>query len=397
MGKRKLDKREGDVMRVLMIVSGFPDESNPARGIFNMRAYNQLSQAHEVDVIQVRMMVPGRKLFYTRTYKGINIRVFCMLPVIFKNLNSLPTLKLISKMFAARIKTKYDAVHCVSLGVTALLGSAVSTKMNIPNVVQLIGTDVNEELPNYSKALKEYFSKTIYAVGANSQQLINVFRKYMQVPVMQVIYRGVSVTQFVFDKDLARDNTILFLGGFVSSSTFSEKLNFKGGIDLLNVWKKNEVFFNKNNYTLLIGGPDTDNKVVTDWMNELQYRDNVKILGVIDQPTVKSLIEKTELAILPSHNEGMPNVAMEAMASGAIILASRVGGVPELITDGKTGFIFEPHDLGQIEKAIIKAINLPENEKQKIRINARRKVEEDFNSWNFAVKYSELYHSLKPA
>jgi len=384
-------------MKVLMIVSGFPDESNPARGIFNMRAYSQLSQAHEVDVIQVRMMVPGRKLFYTRTYKGINIRVFCMLPVIFKNLNSLFILNLIAKLFASRINKKYDVVHCVSLGITALLGGAVSSKMKIPNVVQLIGTDVNEELPLYSKALKAYFSKTIQAVGANSQQLITVFQKHIQVPVMQVIYRGVNVSQFVFDKDLVRNKTILFLGGFISSPAFSEKLNIKGGIDLLNVWRRNESHFNERGYTLLIGGPGTDNTFVTGWMKELQFADNVKIIGIVDQSTVKSLMGETDIAILPSHNEGMPNVAMEAMASGAIILASRVGGVPELITDGQTGFIFEAHDLVQIEKQLIRTINLPEEEKRTIRINARRKVEEDFNASNFAVKYSELYHSLKPA
>jgi glycosyltransferase involved in cell wall biosynthesis len=51
-----------------------------------------------------------------------------------------------------------------------------------------------------------------------------------------------------------------------------------------------------------------------------------------------------DVLVLTSDNEGTPNVVMEAMASGLPVVASRVGGVPELVRDGETGFVLAADD-----------------------------------------------------
>ncbi len=55
---------------------------------------------------------------------------------------------------------------------------------------------------------------------------------------------------------------------------------------------------------------------------------------------------------LPSRSEGFPNAALEAMASGCAVAASAVGGVPELIDDGRTGLLFAPGDEAGLEQRL---------------------------------------------
>lgn len=72
----------------------------------------------------------------------------------------------------------------------------------------------------------------------------------------------------------------------------------------------------------------------------------VKFLGVTDRPL--TVIAAVEAVIIPSRTEGIPGVAIEAGLSGVPVVATRVGGVPELVLDGKTGVLVdsvEPHEL----------------------------------------------------
>lgn len=70
-------------------------------------------------------------------------------------------------------------------------------------------------------------------------------------------------------------------------------------------------------------------------IRDLGLGDRVHLTGYLDQP--QRVLEETDLAVLPSHTEGLPNAALEAMAMGVPVLATRVGGTPEVVTDGVSG------------------------------------------------------------
>jgi glycosyltransferase involved in cell wall biosynthesis len=59
---------------------------------------------------------------------------------------------------------------------------------------------------------------------------------------------------------------------------------------------------------------------------------------------------------LPSRNEGCPNVILEALASGKPVVASRVGGIPELLTDGENGYLVPSEDPAALAGALAKAL-----------------------------------------
>lgn len=77
-------------------------------------------------------------------------------------------------------------------------------------------------------------------------------------------------------------------------------------------------------------------------VREYGLENNVRLLGWRDD--VKELMTQASLLVMPSKDEGVPNAVQEAMAIGLPVLVSRVGGMPEIVSDGKTGWVLDVED-----------------------------------------------------
>lgn len=79
--------------------------------------------------------------------------------------------------------------------------------------------------------------------------------------------------------------------------------------------------------------------------------------GQVDQERYQALLSKASIMVLPScRGEGCPNVILEAMSAGLPVIATKVGGIPELVDEGKTGLLFEPgarHQLAEQLKTLL--------------------------------------------
>jgi colanic acid/amylovoran biosynthesis glycosyltransferase len=73
---------------------------------------------------------------------------------------------------------------------------------------------------------------------------------------------------------------------------------------------------------------------------ELGLQDTVELLGQIPQEDLARHYDEADLVALTSHSEGIPLTLMEAMARGRLVLAPSITGIPELIKDGETGFLY---------------------------------------------------------
>jgi len=92
---------------------------------------------------------------------------------------------------------------------------------------------------------------------------------------------------------------------------------------------------------------------------EIKLKEQVERAGLTDKviflgwrPDVAEIMGCLDIFVLPSLNEGMGRVLVEAMAAGLPIVASRVGGIPDLVKDGKNGLLVPPADASDLEKAI---------------------------------------------
>jgi glycosyltransferase involved in cell wall biosynthesis len=81
----------------------------------------------------------------------------------------------------------------------------------------------------------------------------------------------------------------------------------------------------------------------------------VEFHGPAVGPALVRQYDSSDLVCLPSWREGLPLVVLEAMSRGAPVLATRVGGIPDLVTDGETGLLVEPRDVRALRDTIILA------------------------------------------
>ncbi len=84
---------------------------------------------------------------------------------------------------------------------------------------------------------------------------------------------------------------------------------------------------------------------------------SVRFLGAIAQSDVSLWVAAANLLCLPSRSEGMPNVVVEALASGVPVVATRVGGVPELVADGMNGLLVPPASPDALADALAAAMS----------------------------------------
>lgn len=106
------------------------------------------------------------------------------------------------------------------------------------------------------------------------------------------------------------------------------------------------------------GGPDTQDfeRLAT----ELGVADSVDITPPVPPHELVTWYRRADLVIVPSRSESFGFVAAEAAASGACVVASRVGGLPSVVVDGKTGVLFEPGDHIGLARAITELLTDPD-------------------------------------
>lgn len=127
-------------------------------------------------------------------------------------------------------------------------------------------------------------------------------------------------------------------------------------------------------------------------LDKLGLRSHVQLLGWRDD--VPELIARSDLLVLPSKGEGVPNVIQEAMYIGCPVLASDVGGIPEIIENGRTGWIL-PIDQPSLWAEKISDLILQPEKRFQVSKEAALYAERNFTAETWAKKYSSLFHFKK--
>ncbi len=136
--------------------------------------------------------------------------------------------------------------------------------------------------------------------------------------------------------------------------------------------------------TLVIAGEDEEGgtgyrRIIEARIIELGLSAHVRLLGAVDEGRVRQEILSAHIFVLASHDEGVPVALMEAMACGAPVICTAVGGVRELVTDGVDGIVLEPRDPAGLADAIRSLAQAP-LVTMNLASAGRARVEREFDS-----------------
>ena len=128
---------------------------------------------------------------------------------------------------------------------------------------------------------------------------------------------------------------------------------------------------------------------------EYGLADRVHFPGYLSDPA--RVLENADLKVLPSHTEGLPNAALEALAMEVPVLATRVGGTPEVITDGETGRLVPPHSPEALAAGIAEFLDDREGWRR-MAVRGRAMVERQFDfrarTRHIEAIYTELVEGM---
>lgn len=179
-------------------------------------------------------------------------------------------------------------------------------------------------------------------------------------------------------KDQKSSNSIVFIGWVVKT---------KGVEELLEAWDMLSDIHDK--YTLSIVGP-AENEYVCELKEKYQC-EKVEFVGELKHEDALVTLSKANLFILPSYTEGFPNSVLEAMAVGTPIIATRVGAIPEMLSD-QCGMLIDSKSSDAIACAIREMIGNDENQKLFSK-NAYKKVASDYSVERIMERYCELWNN----
>ncbi|XLS28479.1 glycosyltransferase family 4 protein [Flavobacteriaceae bacterium M23B6Z8] len=127
---------------------------------------------------------------------------------------------------------------------------------------------------------------------------------------------------------------------------------------------------------------------------ELELEEEVQFTSKVPQAQVYKQMQSSDLLLLPSLEEGIANVVIEAMALGLPVVSTRCGGMEELIDNRETGLLCDIADPEGMAAAIIHFTKQQENVIAQMRIKARKKVEEQHTAAKMIAEMEALYYKV---
>jgi L-malate glycosyltransferase len=301
-------------------------------------------------------------------------------------------LALATKMAEVAEGQHLDLLHChyaIPHSVSAFLAKSMLNPRRLPVVTTLHGTDItlvgsdrsylpitrfsidqSDGVTAVSRFLKE---ETINVIGAKRE--------------IEVIYNFVNCDKYKPSNNQALKDYLAPNGEkiLIHVSNFRP---VKRPADVVDIFVR--VQQELPAVLLMVGdGPERSN---AEWAaRNSGVEQKVHFMG--KQDNIEELIGISDLLLLPSENESFGLVALEAMACEVPVVASRVGGLPEVLTDGVEGFLVEPRNIPKMAECSLKIV-ADESYRREMGKRARQKARSQFCSTTIIPCYENYYRKV---
>jgi len=298
--------------------------------------------------IEHRSSIEGMNIYYPRIlYFPRLINEFSQGIALFTRL--LPLVLRIRQDF------KFDIVHAHHIVPEGLTGVLLSKALGIPVVITCHGPDINYD---FTKGFMKTKMIRYVAENANICFVVSTALKEnlarLNIPLdehIQVVVNGVDLSRFFpidnirarsrlglpFDKQI-----VVYRGGFYPDKGINYLID---AFEIIAAKRKNILLF-------LIGEGELKSALNRKIKN-LKLEDQIIIKTKIASAEVPIWMNAADLNVLPSLNEGFPTSIIESLACGIPVVATKVGGVPEIIPSKELGFLVNPRDCDDLAQKII--------------------------------------------
>ena len=220
---------------------------------------------------------------------------------------------------------------------------------------------------------------------AVSNSIKNEMKQYDINPdKIKVIYSGLDINNLEF-KPLISSNTTL---NIVSIGRSHWVKGYDYALDACAILKNQNFDFH---YTII--GIDENEELIFQ-RNQLKLEQNVTFINHRTFNQVVTIINQADVVLLSSVEEGIANVVLEAMALGTIVVATNCGGLNEIITDNKNGFLVATRNANEIAEKIKYVSSLSIESKQNILKSARKTIEQLNSKEKMIAEMQDLYFSV---
>jgi glycosyltransferase involved in cell wall biosynthesis len=242
-------------------------------------------------------------------------------------------------------------LHAQCGSVSSWAAICAAKRYHIPCVVTYQGSEVHTILAHHYKGwqlCRDSFQLADLNLPV-SRSLESILRLHAQ-PTgrCEVLLRGVDQTRFFPSFKLSAEPRVLFVGNIVPA---------KGVFDLLSAWVKVKRTYPKASLTMI--GHDYTNGLFSREMLSLGVDSSVTLTGPLPSPEVAHLMRQSRLLCLPSHGEGTPNCVMEALSCGLPVVATRVGGIPDIVEHDKAGLLIDEGDIEALAASLVTLLRDP--------------------------------------
>ena len=369
--------------KILFISSWFPNKLEPTNGNFVQRHAEAVSLLHDVEVLHAigDFNQKEKFVFDDQIINGIR-----MLIVYYKNSKN-PLQNFLRRMRAYQLgfkkMQKPDLVHGNVLHNNMLFAVSLKRKYGIPFVISehwsVFQEQNHHKISKSARFLAKKIAEKASFILPVTENLISGLQKLGINTPMKVVGNVVDTDFFSPKFEKSEKFTFLHISNLISLKN-PEKI-IKTAIDLHQI---------NPHFELQIGG-DGDLKPLQKMIHQNNAESYIKTFGMLSLEQVSEKMNSANCFVLFSDYENQPCVILESLASGIPVIATKVGGIPEIV-DKKRGILVENKN----EDALLEAMKrmLEKNVELDSSEDLRKYVLENFSKSVIAEKFSEIYNKV---
>lgn len=388
-------------LNVLLITNLFPNNKEPNRGIFIRQAAVELIKLCSLQVVAPVPWFPGFLKVFSKKSNNLNVisqekidgiityhPSWVVIPKFFRSLYGfLFFLSILQKIKEINKGFEIDVIYAPWVYPDGFASVLLGKLLGKPVVLHALGCDVNQYTKYFIRRqlIRWCLKEADLVISVNNAIKMRIVQLGVREDKVHVVPNGINAGLFRpmdmkecrKEVGLSQDEKIIL---FIGSLEEVKGVNY-----LVEAFYRLIQQGNKGLRLIIIGKGYMENEIknkVAQW----RLQEYISLIGEVHHNSIPVWMNAADIFCLPSIREGMPNVVLEALACRKPVVATTVGGIPEIINCEDLGILVPPHDSLRLSMAFIKMM-------ERINNPAYKSMSNEVISWQDSV--TMVFNDLK--